>query len=827
MHIGKYHEDGGPLGSEPAFDPNSGSTLERLIFRNRLGILIACAIVTLLLGLSIFNLRLTASFESMIPARHPFIVNYRANAQYLGNLSGNSVNIVVRANHGTILDSRYLTTLRNINDEVFLLPGVDRVFIRSLWSPDVRWIAVTNVGINGGPLMPNSFDGSPGSIQQLAVNIRNAGVVGTLVASDYKSTLIEVPLLAQDQATSKLDYAALARQLNAIRAKYASQGVTIGITGFAMIVGDLLQGMHEILGFFAISVVISAAILFWYTRCVRSTGLVVFCSMLAVCWQLGILPLIGYSLDPYSVLVPFLIFAIGMSHGAQKMNGVMQDIGRGRPRLVAARMTFRRLFMAGFTALCCDVVGFAVLMTIQIPAIQNLAAVASIGVALLIFTNLILLPVLLSFTGVTPKAAARSLSAENHADQGLAKHPVWALLDRFTQRRVAAAALLAAVALGAVGVWVGRDLQIGDIQKGAPELRANSLYNQDDSYFVGHYATSSDVFVVMVKTQLQQCANYHTLNKMDQLESQLRDLPGVTSTSSLADFERIMSVEFNEGSYDWYDLIPNQAALNQPIGGTPPSLVNPDCDFMPISVFLGDHKAATLTRAVDTVRRFAARKNDADVMFMMAAGNAGIAAATNLVVAHASHLMLIEVYAAVILLCLITFRTWRAVLAAILPLVLTSILAQALMVEIGIGIKVATLPVTALGVGIGVDYALYILSVTLANMRQGMSLSEAYYRALLFTGRVVMLTGFTLAAAVATWAFSPIKFQADMGELLAFMFLWNMLGALILLPALSSFLLPRTWFLNNAARAQPAPAAEHSTRIEHQTELALRESETQ
>jgi predicted RND superfamily exporter protein len=219
-----------------------------------------------------------------------------------------------------------------------------------------------------------------------------------------------------------------------------------------------------------------------------------------------------------------------------------------------------------------------------------------------------------------------------------------------------------------------------------------------------------------------------------------------------------------------------------------------------LSVFLRDHKAATLNHVVTTVQNFAASQNLPGVSFLLAAGNAGIAAATNQVVASANNLMLLEIYLAVILLSLITFRSWRAVLAAILPLVLTSILAQALMVWLGIGVKVATLPVTALGVGIGVDYALYILSVTLANMRAGMDLSEAYYRALLFTGKVVMLTGCTLAAAVGTWAFSPIKFQADMGELLAFMFLWNMLGALILLPALAHFLLPPRLF-------KTAPAA--------------------
>jgi predicted RND superfamily exporter protein len=177
------------------------------------------------------------------------------------------------------------------------------------------------------------------------------------------------------------------------------------------------------------------------------------------------------------------------------------------------------------------------------------------------------------------------------------------------------------------------------------------------------------------------------------------------------------------------------------------------------------------------------------MQILMAAGNGGIAAATNLVVRQASRTMLFWVYAAVIALSLITFRSWRAVLAAILPLVLTSILAQALMVWLGIGVKVATLPVTALGVGIGVDYALYILSIMLSHMRRGVPLSEAYFRALVFTGKVVMLTGCTLAVAVGTWAFSPIKFQADMGILLAFMFLVNMLGAAILLPSLATFLI--------------------------------------
>ena len=113
------------------------------------------------------------------------------------------------------------------------------------------------------------------------------------------------------------------------------------------------------------------------------------------------------------------------------------------------------------------------------------------------------------------------------------------------------------------------------------------------------------------------------------------------------------------------------------------------------------------------------------------------------------------------------------------------------MVKLGIGVKVATLPVIALGVGIGVDYALYVLTVILQKQRDGVPLKLAYFETLMFTGRVVALIGVTLAAGVITWAMSPIKFQADMGILLTFMFLWNMVGALVLMPSLAHFLLPQ------------------------------------
>ncbi|MGZ5183838.1 MAG: efflux RND transporter permease subunit [Caldimonas sp.] len=766
------------------FDPRSGSVVERALFNHRWIVLLLCALATLTLGWQATRLQLNASFEKTIPARHAYVRNFLAYQHELSGL-GNAVRIAVANPHGTIYDAKYLETLRQFSDEVFLIPGVTRNQMKSLWTPSTRWVGVTEEGLEGGPVIPDGYNGSAASLEKLRANIARSGEIGQLVALDAKSSVIFVPLLTNDDKGRALDYGVLAQRLEALRQKYETQGVTVHITGFAKIVGDLIEGVRAVLWFFALAVAIAAAMVFWFTRCVRSTLLVVTASLVAVVWQLGLLPILGFALDPYSILVPFLVFAIGMSHGAQKMNGIMQDIGRGLPKLVAARFTFRRLFLAGLTALLADAMGFAVLLVIDIQAIRELAIAASIGVGMLIFTNLILLPVLLSYTGVSEKAAQRSLRSEASD----VRQPLWRWLDRFTERRWASIAVTVSLVLAVAGFAVSQRLAIGDLDPGAPELRAESRYNRDVAFVNAAYGASSDVLAVMMKTPDGQCSQFATLNKIDALEWQLRQLDGVESTNSLSLLNRRVLAGLNEGNPKWYEFLPNQDMLNTVTAGAPRGLYNDACSLLTLYVYLRDHKAETLTRVVDHVSAFAAANDTQDVKFLLAAGSAGIEAATNIVVKDAWHTMLFLVYGAVVLLCFLTFRSWRAVVVAILPLVLTSILAEALMVALGMGVKVATLPVIALGVGIGVDYALYILSVTLAQLRAGKTLSEAYYRALLFTGKVVMLTGVTLAIGVITWVASPIKFQADMGLLLAFMFLWNMLGALVLLPALAHFLL--------------------------------------
>ncbi|HPA92018.1 MAG TPA: MMPL family transporter [Quisquiliibacterium sp.] len=783
-----------PVITDPAkFDDQSGDALERLIFNHRPLVLLLVALVTLVLGYQSTKLRINASFEDMIPQSHPFIVNFFHYRDSLSGL-GNSLRVVVENRNGDIFDKDYLEVVRQVNDKIYLRPGVDRAWMKSVWTPATRWTEITEEGYRGGPVMPFDYNGSPESVAQFRVNVQRAGLIGRLVGSDLKSSMIVVPLLERIPETDEpIDYGELSHFLEQDIRSLETEQYRIHIIGFAKLVGDLIDGIRMVLVFFAISALIATAIIYVYTRDARSTLLLVGAAVLGVVWLMGMLQVCGYVLNPYSVLVPFLVFAIGISHGAQKMNGIMQDVGRGTHRYVAARYTFRRLFVAGLTALLTNAFAFAVMLLIDIPAIRDLAITTSIGVVILIFTKLILIPVALSYIGVGEKAAKRSLETGSATGEKGLLGVAWSMIGRCSERRYAIPLVLASLAVGVTSVVISHKfLQIGDLDAGAPELRPESRYNRDVVYINEHYRISGDQFAVITATGPEGIRDYETLVEQDRLAWVLQQLPEVIAVESLGSSVPMITMGTSEGNPKWMDiprsrqigsLAVNTATTNSP------DLLSGDASVAPVIAYLKDHKAATLERVAQVAQGFADEHSSDQRKFLLAAGSAGIDAATNEVVAVANYRMVALVYASVVVLCYITFRNWRAVVVALVPLAITSFLCEALMVALGIGIKVSSLPVIALGVGCGVDYALYLVSVQLAAQRSGRSLGQAYSDALNFTGRVVCLVGITMGASVITWAWSPIKFQADMGVLLAFMFVWNMVGALLLIPALSHFLL--------------------------------------
>ena len=758
---------------------------ERLVFSKRPVVMILMLLATLVLAWQATQLKVAASFEKMIPTQHEYVVNFLENRADLTSL-GNVVRVTVQAKEGDIFSADYLETLKQVTDKAFYIPGVNRPEMASLWTANVRWTSVTEEGLEGGQVIPATYNGDAESIAQVRQNVELSGQIGRLVGNDFKSTIVYLPLLEINPETGKrLDYKEFSERIETeLRDEFNSGKIEIRVTGFAKIVGDLIDGATQVVLFFGVAVLITLVMLFLYSRSVKSTVATLACSVTAVIWQLGLLNAMGMGLDPYSMLVPFLVFAIGVSHGVQIVNAIAHKQGEGHNKLDSARLAFRGLYIAGLTALLSDGFGFATLMVIDIPVIRDLAIAASVGVAVIILTNLVLLPLIMSYTGVDDKAVKALQAAES------GNNKVWHFLAGFAQAKMANGALAVGLALLAVGLWGNANVQIGDLDKGAPELRADSRYNLDNAYVTNNYSTSTDVFVVMVETELDGCIKYNTLAAVDLFQWTIEQVPGVQSSVSLADRSKFVISAYSEGDLKWMSLNRNQFVLNGTISGMNLSdgLFSSDCSFMPIIVFLEDHKADTLKRVVAAAEDFIAKNDTGDAVFKLAAGNAGIEAATNEVVERAQVEMLIWVYAVVALLVWLAFRSVRTVICIIAPLALTSLLCSALMVVLGIGVKVATLPVIALGVGIGVDYGIYIYGKLEEYLKQGMPFADAYFETLKSTGKAVVFTGLTLGIGVATWAFSPIKFQADMGLLLTFMFLWNMVGAVVFLPALAYFL---------------------------------------
>ena len=279
------------------FDQKSGNTLERLVFNNRLWMIIACALITLILGyFAATRLTLNADFEKMLPQSQPYIKNYLDNRSELRGL-GNSIRVVVENTEGDIFDPKYLEVLKQINDELFLTPGVDRAWMKSLWTPAVRWTEVTEEGFQGGPVMPDSYDGSPKSVEAMRANLARSTVAQSLLSKDLKSSMIFVPLLDKEPGSGKrLDYRAFSERLEQnVRAKYElarhikttvqakeSGAIKIHVVGFAKLVGELIDGLFQVMMYFAAAAVIASIIIFLYTRCIRSTVLVIACSVVAV-----------------------------------------------------------------------------------------------------------------------------------------------------------------------------------------------------------------------------------------------------------------------------------------------------------------------------------------------------------------------------------------------------------------------------------------------------------------------------------------------------------------------------------------------------------------
>lgn len=805
--------------------------LESLIFGARPVVLAIFAIVTVIALVLASQLRVDAGFKKQIPLEHEYMQTF---LDYEADFGGaNRVLVALMARDGQdMFTPGFFTALEGLTSEVMAIDATDNARVRSLFTPNVRFVEVVEDGFAGGNVIPNEFSAEHAtdeSFETIRSNIVKAGIVGRLVAKDWSGAMIWADLIPESEV-NKIDYQDIAAQFEALRGKYEAQGYDVRIIGFAKMVGDISDGARSVILFFFLTVAFTWLLLFLYSTSAKLASLTVFASLVAVVWMLGALRLMGFGIDPMNMLTPFLIFAIAVSHGEQMINrfrgelffggledGTVDELRQrqGVDSLTAARAAFRMLLVPGAVALIAGCIGFATILMIPIRIIFELAITATVGVALTLLTDLILLPVMLSYTRLRNMERKR----EYRLRQLTRFDVIWAFLTRFSKPIPAAIIIL----IGVTTWWFAEDygdkVMVGDAQEGVAELRPEARYNQDARAITEKFALGVDILNVIVEGRPDACTmSYPTMELVDRFAWHLTNVPGVQQVITLPMAAKLVNAGWNDGAIKWRVLPRDSDSLRLATQGfeTDSGLLNSDCSAMPVTAFLSDHRAETIDRVVASVKDFreangawhegvnlreqlAAEAQKAEeageaftsdaVNLRLATGNIGVMAATNDTVRAVEQHMLLFLYAAVFLMCLISFRNPLAALCIVLPLVLVTELGHSLMVELDIGMKVNTLTVVALGVGIGVDYAIYIFARMRESLRQGKTVSESYFIALKTTGIAIFYTALTLAVGVAMWIFSDLKFQADMGVMLTFMFVVNMIAAIIFLPALCRWLL--------------------------------------
>ncbi|HEX5842062.1 MAG TPA: efflux RND transporter permease subunit [Pseudomonas sp.] len=774
--------------------------LEGWLFRQRRLVLVLLAVFTLAMAWFAVQLRMDAGFEKQLPIGHEYVDTFQA---YRSDLIGaNRLTIVVKARDGSIWNVAGLKRLYDVTQAVIFLPGVSRSSVQSLWTPNSFVNEITEEGFRADPLIPGTVTPErldQGIIDKIANSTAQGGFVGTLVARDQSSAMITAELNELDENGKQLDYVAYNQILEQqIRAQFEDDAFEIQIIGFAKQIGDIADGASAVLEFCLLALLLTAAAVYWYCHSVRFTLLALGCSLTSLVWQFGSLRLLGYGLDPLAVLVPFLVFAIGVSHGVQQINYIVREIACGKTVEQAARSSFSGLLIPGTLALVTAFVSFVTLLLIPIPMVRELAITASLGVAYKIITNLVMLPLVASMLKVDGNyAAAEERSRERRARwlHGLVRLAEW---------RNALIVLGIALLVFIVAVWQSHDRVVGTLQAGAPELREDARFNRDAVSIASNYDIGLDWLSVVFEVQPDEsgevvgaCENVALGQYQDRFVWAMQGVPGVLSVASFSTGMRQFNEGYNEGNPKM-SAVPidsmNYSSLSTEVARLS-GIMRADCSMLAVHLYLADHKATTINRVIEAAKAFRAEFPMAGVSVRLASGNAGVLAAINEEVEKSETPMLLYVYAAIALLVFVVYRDLRAVLVCCLPLTIGTFIGYWFMKELQIGLTIATLPVMVLAVGIGVDYAFYIYNRLQLHQANGQPIVKAVEHALLEVGVATIFTAITLAIGVATWSFSELKFQADMGKLLAFMFMVNMVMAMTVLPAFAVWLervFPRT-----------------------------------
>ncbi|MFM0027295.1 efflux RND transporter permease subunit [Paraburkholderia madseniana] len=771
--------------------------------RNRVAVAGAYLLLTLVMTLFAARVHVKTVFEDLLPRSHPYVQVHERFQEHFGG--SNVISIMLEVKQGDIFNQKVLEKVRKITNELPLVDGVNSTQIVSLASNKLREIRASTDAIEARPVMWPDIPKTQQEMQALKSSVLNSPLIyGPYVSRDLKSTLITV-----DFYESLVDYNKIFPQITKLAEAAQGEGVQVSVVGEPMLYGWVNYYVPETLHIFLFTIGCLVALLFLIARTWRGTLLPLLAGLTSAIWALGFASLLGFNLDPLVIVIAFLITARSISHSVQLVSRFGDELAAGAETTrAAASSAMLQLFKPGMLGVIADAGCMVVVVLTPIPLMQKVAVIGTIWVLTIAVSACVMTPVLLSWLK-KPKGCA---------------HPfdVSPLLDRVLTLAISVAASRwrYVVVAGAAAVFVGSGLyafrlQIGDADAGSPILWQDSRYNQDSAAVNRQFQGADRMYAVFAGTKPDDVKEPAVLENMVSMQRFMAAQPEIGGSLSIADVIPSVNRILREDNprYQEFGKTKNENGelfyMWGADAGESAQFVDPKFQYAPVTFYFKDHRGGSIRTAVQRLKEFIADNPLKQGSYLLAGGVIGVTAAVNEVILSGQIESVALALLWLVICCAVAYRSTRAGIFFMVPVMLSNTITFSFMAWKGIGMTLSTLPVAALGIGLGVDYAFYVVDGIREELHHHNDLKLAIQQSLRTAGKGVLITSLTLTVSVVLWLQSSLRFQAEMGLLMAIWLFVSAFSALFIMPAMVYVFRPEFIVGKRSESKSSAPAKRH------------------
>ncbi len=758
----------------------------KVIFRFRY-VFVAIPIVLSLVSLVfIGRLNITTRSKDFYPTRHPFVKVQRKLNRIFGGL--NTVNVAISVRGGTILNTDVLSKIKGIYEDLTMLDDVNPRRVLCIFSRQIKKVRVYPGGFEIRRFLRDPPE-TRKDLEKLKVLIqRNPLVYGPLVSKDFKSAIIKVEF--REDASSADIY----REVNAVLEKYKGENIAFYVSGSPILEGYIQEHLGFIFYIFAVALLVILVLLFLAFGKKRGFSLPLSSGVMSVLMTLGVMGIFRFPLNPFTVLVPFLIFVVAVSHSIQFMERYFEVAFPGTPGDTIVEKVLSSLMSPVRASLFTDFLGFFSLYFIPIPSIRYMAITGGVGILTIFLTVVLFLPAI--FSVIPPP-----FPLNHEREMGFVSKAV-AFFQALYRRKVAIGTVV--VLLSFVSFLGLSKIVVGEVEPGTSILYRNAPYNVSERFIDRHFSGSVPYYVLVEGEGEDSLVKASAVSLMDSLETHLeRSVPEVGYGLSLADYIKFMNMVISGGNPRFFRVPKKDSAVGEYLfllesnsfPGVFSSVIDPSHRYANIRLDLKDCRFSTLERVVSETRSWISRNGEAikgaGVRFLYAGGVAGLKAATDDVIKSGLWKTFFIISFLILMRISFALGSFTGGLVLFVPLLLSMLVTFGSFGLLGIPLTLATLPVAAVGSGLGIDYSIYLASRIKEEVESGFGLDESIERALSTCGKAVFFTGSILAIGIFSWVFSNLRLQAKLGWALGLLIASNMLAALVVLPAFVVLVKPK------------------------------------